>query len=459
MKSTLRIVSILVIGGFSIQLCHSQFGPQQIITIENLQPTAVYAADIDGDGFVDVLSGGIEDDQLAWQKNLDGQGNFGNPNFLSNTVRPYKVETADINGDGFLDIWTTSGGDDFLTWFEHLDGTGNFADQDIISNEGNEASFADIDNDGDLDVFVTSDTALFWKENVNGSGFFGSNQFIWVAPSRTFLDVNAIDIDNDGDIDVMLALDDGSFWYENLDGEGNFSGQNLIDNTVEFGHEYLLPADIDNDGDMDAVVSERNNDSVSWYENIDGLGTYGPEQIISGTISDFIAELRLADINHDGNIDVLAALQDQSKFVWFENLNGTGSFGNEQIITTEVDNPTAIFAADLNGDSRLDVLTASITDHKIAWYPNQIPLGQQDIPIISLALFPNPVHDRFTIEANTTINSYRLHDYNGRTLKKVVFTSETFQDEIMLHNNIASGIYFITIHSGTNRQTIKFLKL
>jgi len=49
----------------------------------------------------------------------------------------------------------------------------------------------------------------------------------------------------------------------------------------------------------------------------------------------------------------------------------TGQFGPQQVIRTEAAGATCVYAADLDGDGDLDVLSASLRDSKIAWYENE----------------------------------------------------------------------------------------
>jgi hypothetical protein len=57
------------------------------------------------------------------------------------------------------------------------------------------------------------------------------------------------------------------------------------------------------------------------------------------------------------------------KIAWYQN-DGTGNFNTQQIITTNTNGATSIYATDLDGDGDADVLSASSNDDKIAWYPN-----------------------------------------------------------------------------------------
>ena len=54
----------------------AQFGPQQIIDADIPSSWSVFVADLDGDGFVDVVATEELESKIVWYKNLDGTGNF-----------------------------------------------------------------------------------------------------------------------------------------------------------------------------------------------------------------------------------------------------------------------------------------------------------------------------------------------------------------------------------------------
>ena len=76
----------------------------------------------------------------------------------------------------------------------------------------------------------------------------------------------------------------------------------------------------------------------------------------------------LVDYDSDGDIDLAGRIG--SDVVWHENVDGKGTFGNEQTITTSVAGAQSAYAADLDNDGDMDVLSASSDDDKIAWYEN-----------------------------------------------------------------------------------------
>ena len=85
------------------------FGVQQIISTTALSAHSVFAADVDGDGDLDVLSASFLDDKIAWYENADGAGSFGAQQVISTAaVVATSVFAADVDGDGDLDVLSAS---------------------------------------------------------------------------------------------------------------------------------------------------------------------------------------------------------------------------------------------------------------------------------------------------------------------------------------------------------------
>ena len=335
------------------------------------------AADVDGDGDLDVLSAFAGGDTIAWYENTDGQGSFGPRQVITATADfAAFVFAADLDGDGDLDVLSASQFDDKIAWYENTDGQGSFAPEQIISTSADGARSvvaADLDGDGDLDVLSASNTdnKIAWYENetIHRTGAFSRPGGITTAADGA-RSVFAADVDGDGDLDVLSASvhDDKIAWYENTDGLGSFGPEQVITATAD-GAMSVFAADVDGDGDPDVLSASQFDDKIAWYENTDGLGSFGPEQVITATANG-ASSVFAADVDGDGDIDVLSASILDDKIAWYENTDGLGSFGSEQVITTAADNAQSVFAADVDGDGDIDVLSASLSDDKIAWYEN-----------------------------------------------------------------------------------------
>ena len=107
------------------------------------------------------------------------------------------------------------------------------------------------------------------------------------------------------------------------------------------------------------LSASARDDKIAWYENLDGAGTFSEQNVISvdaiGAQSVFAA-----DLDRDGDADVLSASTIDNKIAWYENLDGRASFGTQQLITTNARNPRSIYAADLDHDGDVDVVIRDI---------------------------------------------------------------------------------------------------
>ena len=224
-------------------------------------------------------------------------------------------------------------------------------------------------------------------------------------------------MDGDGDIDVLSAsVDDKIAWYRN-DGTGTFGTQQTI-TTLADGATSVYAADLDGDGDIDVLSASSCDDTIAWYRN-DGSGSFAErsrssrrwpirsirlrsrrgrrrrhrravgvlrrrqDRLVQGrrqrdfdrsrssrTLANGAQSVYAADVDGDGDIDVLSASFDDDKIAWYKG-DGSGGFGPQQIITDQADGARSVYAADLDGDGDIDVLSASLNDNKIAWYEQE----------------------------------------------------------------------------------------
>jgi hypothetical protein len=298
---------------------------------------SVFALDVDGDGDLDVLSASSLDDKIAWYENDDRP--VQDVNFTSHTISTaadgaISVFAADMDGDGDIDVLSASYVDDKIAWYEN-DGSQNFTPHTIstAANFALSVFASDVDGDGDMDVLSASyvDDKIAWYEN-DGSGNFTSHTISTAADGA--ISVFAADVDGDGDMDVLSAsfLDDKIAWYENDD------SQNFTPHTISTAADRaysVFATDLDGDGDLDVLSASSYDDKIAWYEN-DGSQNFTPHTISSA--SDGALGVFAADVDGDGDMDVLSASASDDKIAWYENLgNATPTLSIDDVSLTEGD--------------------------------------------------------------------------------------------------------------------------
>ncbi|SRX75461.1 T9SS type A sorting domain-containing protein [Aequorivita antarctica] len=453
MKYLLYIFLFIYFNGYS------QFGAQRIISTEADGSRIICAADVDGDGNIDILSANKFGENLTWYKNLDGIGNFGVQNIIAALGDAIHVHAADLDGDGDMDVLAVSYFYDMVVWYENLDGLGSFSAAKIISNIADGAYrviAADIDGDGDKDVLSGSDNSgIAWYENTDGNGNFGPTRVINAfAPNAR--SIATADIDGDGDMDVVGSTS-GSVtvaWYENLDGLGSFGPQQTI-TTNGLSVEPIFTIDIDGDGDIDVIAATGGADKVAWYENLDGLGNFGNENIIIDNLLG-AHSIYSTDLDNDSDNDILATGGGafDGEVVWFENLDGQGSFGSKNIISTEVQFSRSVIAADIDNDGDMDVISSSQNDDKIAWYENYTIIGIEENQLNTVKIYPNPTSGLIFIESKTeAIVSVAVFDI----LDKNVFQQSGNIQEVDI-SNFQNGMYFFRIATESGDFVQKIIK-
>jgi len=345
------------------------------------EATSVHTADLDGDGDQDVLATSYSGDKIAWYANLNGEGSFGPEQVVTTLADGANcVFAADLDGDGDRDVVSASYYGNSIAWYENVDGAGTFGPQQPITTTatGAYSVFAtDLDHDGDQDVLAACfyGDNVVWYENTTGSGTAWTSHGISAA-ALAARSVYAADLDGDGDQDVLSASSgDGKIaWYENTDPSGNFGSQRVIAIAPEA--MSVSAADLDGDGDQDVLAASFRNHEILWYENVDSFGTFVPRPAIDAGAHGASA-VYASDLDLDGDQDVLAASFGDNRISWYENTDSLGSFGAAQPIATGAGGALSVFAADLDGDEDLDVLSAAFVDGKIAWYENSHASGRR----------------------------------------------------------------------------------
>lgn len=316
--------------------------------------------DIDNDGDLDLFSG-------IWQRGNRLFLNNGNKTFnnitaqagLERNTNTCHVLMADVDNDGFLDIYLTST-DDGNALFRN-GGDGRFMDVTAASGAGYRgramaAGFFDHDKDGDVDLYLVHDYAQANNLYQND----GTGRFVDVAPQAGVnfagegMGVDFGDYNNDGWLDLYVTNKGPNLMYLN-NGDGSFrdvtQAAGVGDPGMGWGCNSL---DVDNDGWLDIFVANQSQfwqmlpqifPSVLYRNRGDASFVNAASQAGLATTYDSFGSAVL-DFNNDGWLDIVTAnhvVSVASSNEFHKNLGGANHWLNVHLEGT-VSNRSAIGA-------------------------------------------------------------------------------------------------------------------
>lgn len=358
---------------------------KQPLALEMSAQFAAYPGDADNDGDLDLLftplhlHGGLISN--------DGSGNFSSDFWLPgpNSMTSTELTAAwfDADGDGRLDIVMAGGPErDHQGAFQDPNGSPErllMWDRDIgyqatlLPSEPNGEAFAvapaDVDNDGDLDLYVVNDFGMMLQPNRlllnDGKGAFedvssasGADVAVWG------MGVAVGDVNNDGWLDLyastmspehdrlMLNLGDGTFDDATFDWNASSI---MVSQGVAWGPVFL---DVENDGDLDLYVARGYHPGL--MPHVDHNGPEQPNVLLLNKGDQF---------EHDGDVSG---------------------------ISTPAWSRTSV-PVDLNRDGFMDLVVANIGG------PPNIFMNGCDQSVhwvgVRLTTTPQPIGARITVEA------------------------------------------------------------
>ncbi|MEW5986607.1 MAG: FG-GAP-like repeat-containing protein [Chloroflexota bacterium] len=332
---------------------------------------AVYPADVDDDGDLDVLAGALNADDVTWWENLVGSGDAWSEHLVTDFFDGVRwVAAADLDGDNDTDIVAVAENVDEVAWWEKT--TAWIAHTiDATFDGAYTIATADVDGDGHLDVLgaATDADSLAWWQNASGDGFYWTRRIV-TGDFNGATGVAGGDLDGDGDTDVLGAafLDDTIGWWENLDGGGLNWNEHVISGSFDGAHA-VATADLDGDGDLDVLGAARLGDQVTWWENVNGDGDTWAEHPLAGAFEGAYTVIA-SDVNQDGYLDVVGVAYDDRNVTWWENELGDGSLWIAHLVTGNLTGVTSVAVADLDRDSDLDILTSGEKVDAVVWWEN-----------------------------------------------------------------------------------------
>ncbi|MEM7307699.1 MAG: VCBS repeat-containing protein [Planctomycetota bacterium] len=215
--------------------------------------------------------------------------------------------------------------------------------------DGRGVSLADLDGDGDVDAYVSSDPDFFAFGDGTGS-FFAASSPATLATGGSVV----LDLAGDGPVDVLpfaLYLSAGVHVLTGLGG-GGFAETTSSALPGQGAASDLVAADFDGDLDADLLVLGLNQQPRLWLN--DG-GVLGEFQATVPYDLNNITSVAVGDVDGDGSKDALLGVSPGANRLLLNDGSGQWSEATEQLDPTDLQT-LAVALADLDADGDLDAL-------------------------------------------------------------------------------------------------------
>jgi FG-GAP-like repeat len=345
-------------GPQKIQLYKNSNGTFQNVTDEDLGdvrvfcPRNIYVGDLTGDGLQDVFIACTGDDSPPFageQSRLLVQTPSGKLVDETTTRLPlqlaytHSVSVADINGDGYPDIYmSNTGPSPVKSQFYINDGSGHFTPsygripEDIVNNGRYASLLVDINEDGYPDLVLGSNDNNSVNEILinNSKGYFYRDSKYTLPPkllenTSTVIQIVSADLNGDGIPDLLLSTTGGFI----ITPSGN-----ICNGYQTAGIQVLLSKP---DG--------------TYYDATSKSG------IMFDSNEQWVSNIRIADINHDGILDIIATVKPNHVRVFYGKGDGTfvDSSTNYNSLTIPNNSNSDYLVGDLNKDGVTDIVQVS----------------------------------------------------------------------------------------------------
>lgn len=234
--------------------------------------------DYDNDGDPDLFSCNVGDANRFWRNDGGTFTDVTDALGLGQVAQCRSAHAADVNQDGWLDLYVVNMNEPNAFWIS--DGAGGFTDGYLASGAtdnlvGMGALFLDIENDGDMDLYLTHDANQANKLYINdGTGTFTNQAAAWGLDLQAQgMGVDATDLNHDGFLDIHISnnLPNDLFIHPGPQPEGGgiqpFTNITETAGVGDFGMGWgTVFIDHDHDGERDLYVA--NEYFFSPYENL-----------------------------------------------------------------------------------------------------------------------------------------------------------------------------------------------
>ena len=423
-------------------------------------------------------------------------------------------------GDGTMNYYRNTGSSSSAIFVEQTGGDNPFNSVDVGSKS--QPAFVDIDGDGDYDCFIGEyhATINYYKNNGNSSApdfdlVTGSDNPLNGATTVYDADATFVDIDGDGDQDCFIGDYYGNILYYKNTGNSSSAtftaqtgGNNPFNGVSVFNYSRLRFFDVDGDGDQDCFIGV-NDGTIDYFRNTGNSSSAtfveqtGDDNPFDGVDVGGRASPAFVNIDGDASLPVeltsfhVLSIRSQAvtlQWVTESEINNLGFILDRRVPGTEwTEIATYITHPELQGQGSVThqtiysytdntVLSAETYDYRLAdvdydgnkVYHSMTVMGVSPNDVVPETFtlypaYPNPFNPttniRYDLPENALVN-ITIYDIMGRSIRSLVNSKQTAGYRSIQWNAtndagspVSAGLYLYTIQAGEFRQTRKMVLL